>query len=174
MAAKNALMAGYGPRGLYQPPPDDPGEFPPDGFIEGESGPPDQYIPQDEMQRNPLMAPMTRVASRSSGRRTAADASYEIETKLREMAGLPQYQTDEGISHIMGLAHQNGVRSPYDRAFNEPPDSRGGPMGPSGRPRPLMRGPDVYQDERGGRGAFWDENDPSAYEPDYQARYGRR
>jgi hypothetical protein len=171
---KNALMAGYGMRGFYQPPPDDPGEIPPEGFVEGDDGPPDQYTPQDEMQRNPLMAPLHRVAARSGGRQSRSDMVFEIESKLREMAAMPQYQTDEGILQIMGLAHQQGVRSPYDRAFNEPPAARGGPLGPSGKPRPLMRGPDEYQDERGGRGAFWDDNDPSVYESEYQARYGRR
>jgi hypothetical protein len=151
MAVKNALMGGM-----------------PDG------GAPDQYVPPDDMQPNPLMVPLSRVSQRSGGRKSASDVAYEIEAKLREMAGLPQYQTDEGINQIMGLAHQNRVRSPYDRAFNDPPSQKGGPIGPSGKPRPLMRGPDEYQDERGGRGAFWNENDPSVYEPDYEARYGRR
>jgi hypothetical protein len=45
---RNALMASmYGD--------DDPGEMPPDGFVEGEEGPPNQYVPLDEMSRNALM-----------------------------------------------------------------------------------------------------------------------
>lgn len=152
---------------------EDPAEMPPEGFIEGENGPPDQYIPQDEMdyRRNALVQP---IASRSGGRRTASDASYDIETQLREMAADPRYQTDEGIVQIMTLAHQHGVRSPFDRAFNEPPGARANALAPSGLPRPLMRGQDEYRDERGGRGAFWDDNDPSVYEPQYQRQYGRR
>jgi hypothetical protein len=154
---------------------DDPGEMPPEGYT-GEDGPPDQYVPLDEMSRNRLMPNIHLAGFGGGGGRRAArsDNSFEIEQYLRGLSQTPEGGTDAGIAEIMGLAHQYGVRTPYDRAFNEPPAARAPAFGPSGKPRPLMRGQDDYKDERGGRGAFWDDNDPSVYEPEYQARYGRR
>ncbi len=156
---------------------DDPSEIPPEGATD-EMGPPDQYEPQDWMEnrrRNALAPPLQRIGvggGRSGGRASGSDKQFEIEQYLRDLAQSPQGQTDEGVSQIMTMAHQYGVRSPFDRAFNEPPSARAQAFGPSGRPRPLMRGPDDYKDERGGRGAFWDDNDPSVYESEYQQRYG--
>jgi len=156
---------------------DDPSEIPPEGFVEGEVGPPDQYIPLDEESRNALM-PNVHFAGFGGGangrRATRSNNAFEIEQYLRGLAQTPEGATDAGVAEIMGLSHQYGVRTPYDRAFNEPPAARAPAFGSSGKPRPLMRGPDDYKDERGGRGSFWDDNDPSVYEPEYQARYGRR
>lgn len=52
--------------------------------------------------------------------------------------------TDGFMQSIAQAAKMFGVRSPFDRAFNRPPAERGGPVGPSGRPRPLERMPEDH------------------------------
>jgi len=151
---------------------DDPSEIPPEGATD-EMGPPDQYQPQDLMDNRNALAPrMQRVGFGGDARGQRAlrsNNTFEIEQYLRELAQSPQGATDAGIADIRMMARQYGVRTPYDRAFNDPPTSQNPMMGPSGKPRPLMRDPDSWDIGSDGRDRFG--QDRYQYEHGYDNLY---
>lgn len=64
----------------------------------------------------------------------------QIEAVVRS---LMERGTDEAAYQAMAIARAYGVRPPMHRDFSKPPgEVQGILMGPSGRPRPLMREPD--------------------------------
>lgn len=93
----------------------------------------------------------------------------QIEEIIKKIAA---QGTDGAIYQAMTLARQYGVRSPFDRAFQPPPATFGNLSGPTGRPRPLMRQPDMTGFSGGpdDPGRMPDTGMAQTY-PEYEANY---
>lgn len=119
MMPRNALMS---PR-HYD---DDPREMPPEGMVEGESGPPDQYIPLDEPQRNRLAPRPVQYQGAQDPRREEAmlfrqqlrtihgmRPSPDTQRQLRALADAvkanPFAQTDDILEGLDMVGERHGV-----------------------------------------------------------------
>lgn len=108
--------------------------------------------------------------SRAASRMDVSGMSLqEVERLIRRMI---ESGSDGNIYSAMALARQTGARPPQHRDFVGPPSAFGGPVGPTGRPRPLMR----EQDQvgfAGGPDDFGRLPDSGLFEayPEYEAAY---